>query len=263
MQLKSWALVTGASQGIGEQIARVLAGRGYCLILTARSAEKLKTLASELTARQGIDCLTFSCDLSSREGAIRLLSFIEESGKPIEVLVNNAGFGLLTEFGETDWSVFSQMLELNLFSLTHLTHFFVKRFRTSGKGFILNVASTAAFQPVPFFSVYGASKSYVLSFSEAIREELKDSGIQVSVLCPGPVDTPFHERAGTNDLQFFKWILLQSKDVAKRGVSGLFNGKAVIVPGVFNQLLALSNRIFPRFMVRKITGRLFRLGPRT
>lgn len=253
-----FAVITGASQGIGEELSRVLASRGYSLILVARSKTKLSSLADELSKTYGIKTLFLDCDLSTEAGVAQLSQFCSEHLSEIEVLINNAGFGDLGDFDRQKWEVFKQMVGLNVSALTELTHFFARHFKEKKKGAILNVASTAAFQPDPYFAVYGATKAYVLSFSEALKEELAPYQVKVSVLCPGPTKTPFHERAGTDQSPFVTRYMTSVEQVAREGVDGLFQGKTVIIPGLLNRFLVFTIRLSPRAAVAKLASWMLR-----
>lgn len=253
-----YAVVTGASQGIGEQLARVLAKKGYSLILVSRNLAKLSALAEELSKKDGIKIHCVDCDLSNEAGVGRLIRFCSDYQSEIEVLVNNAGFGDLGDFYKQKWDVFKEMLGLNVDAVTQLSHFFAGHFKEKKRGYILNVASTAAFQPDPFFAVYGASKAYVLSLSEALREELAPHQVQVSVLCPGPTDTPFHRRAGTHQSPFVMRSMTSVEQVAREGIEGLFGGKTVIIPGLLNRILIFTIRVSPRAAVAKLASWMLR-----
>jgi short-subunit dehydrogenase len=258
MKNNRFAVVTGASQGIGKEIAEELAKRGFSLILCARDQSRLAAVSKEIMVQYPIEALTCACDLTDSEGVKKLSEFSSPYLSQIDILINNAGFGDLGDFSDRSWDLYQKMLKLNIVSLTELTHFFATLFKKRKMGFILNVASTAAFQPDPYFAVYGATKAYVLSLSEALREELRDSNVQVSVLCPGPTDTPFHERAGTQDSPIIRYSMASAKKVAHEGVEGLLNKKTLIVPGILNRLLILTIRISPRAMVAKLSAWLLK-----
>ncbi|NBX92951.1 MAG: SDR family oxidoreductase [Proteobacteria bacterium] len=253
-----YAVITGASQGIGEHLTKHLATMGYSVILASRNFGKLSQLAEDLEKKRGIKALPIECDLSLESGVQKLIEFCSSDTHEIEVFINNAGFGDLGEFTEQTWEVFAQMIDLNIKALTQLSHFFAIRFKQRKRGFILNVASTAAFQPDPYFSVYGATKAFVLSFSEALREELAPHGVQVSVLCPGPTDTPFHLRAGTDQSLFVTRFMAPVEKVAAKGITGLFSGKTVIVPGLINNILILIIRFSPRAAVARLASLMLR-----
>lgn len=253
------ALVTGASQGLGELIALELARRGHDLLLAARGAERLEAVRARVHGeRPDTEVVCVTADLATDAGVAALLAAAEPHAARIEVLVNNAGFGDTRSFADMPWADAEQMLRLNTFALTRLTHEFARRFRARGRGRILNVASTGAFQPSPFFAEYGATKAFALSLSEAIREELAPHGVSVSVLCPGPTKTPFHARAGTERSPILRISSMEAEPVAKSAVDGLLAGKAVIVPGFVNKFLVFTVRVSPRWMVRKLAAWLMR-----
>lgn len=252
----SFALITGASSGIGLELAKVFAENKINLILTARSTDKLEALADELLL-QNIEVLTFSADLSKTEEAISLYGFIKQKNIFIEYLVNNAGFGTLQKFHEGNWSNERDMINLNISALTQLTKLFLPGMVKNRKGKILNVASTAAFQPGPFFTVYYATKAFVLSFSEGIAEELKGTGVTVTALCPGPTQSAFQKRAGIPDSKFMSAIpSATSISVALYGFRAMMKGKVIAIPGVMNNIGANTSRFFPRSWIRKIVKSL-------
>ncbi|WP_226659573.1 SDR family NAD(P)-dependent oxidoreductase [Pseudalkalibacillus hwajinpoensis] len=247
------ALITGASGGLGADLATLFAKDGSNLILVARSKDKLEKRAQELSA-YGVQVDHIVCDLSKAGAAEEL--FEQVKGRPIDYLVNNAGVGLFGKFTETDLQTELDMLYLNINSLTHLTKLVVREMTVRGKGRILNVASTAAFQPGPLMAVYYASKAYVLSFSEAIENELKGTGVTVSTLCPGPTRTDFSARANLDNSKLFDGSTMNSLSVAKAGYEGFKRGKSVIIPGTQNKILAKSIRFMPRKFVTAIVKRM-------
>ncbi len=254
--MKKIAVVTGASQGIGEHIAENFAERGYDLILCARNLELLEQLKLRLQKAYSVKAECVKADLSSESGVLQLTKFCEPYFADIEVLVNNAGFGDGSTFANQKWEVFHEMLELNIVTLTKLTHIFANQFVKNKRGSILNVASTAAFQPVPLFAVYAASKSFVLSFSQAVREELGEQNVNVSVLCPGATATAFHVRAGTDKIFSKNFTMLDVKLVARIGVQGMLAKKAIIVPGFTNRMMIFSQRLSPRGIVVKFAKQM-------
>ena len=250
------ALITGASGGIGLELARLFAADGYSLILVARSAEKLGLLAAALKGQHNIDAIAVPIDLSDPGAPEELFILLEERGIGVDVLVNNAGFGTHGAFAESDVGMELQMLQVNIMALTHLTRLFLPNMLMNRRGRILNVASTAAFQAGPFMAGYYASKAFVLSFTEAIAAELDGSGVTVTALCPGPTDTGFQKRAGIEATPLFKSNTMTSADVARIGYAGMLRGKRIVITGVKNKLLAFSTRLASRRIVTAIARRL-------
>lgn len=241
------ALITGASSGIGLEFAKVFAQNGYDLVLVARSTDKLQKLASELKT---VKTHIISKDLSLPTAPKEVYDELEAQGIQIEVLVNNAGFGDYGFFHETDWSKQAQMIDLNMRALTELTYLFGKKMVARKSGKILQVASSAAFQPGPLMSVYYATKHYVLAFSEGIANEWKDFGVTVTTLCPGPTESGFQAGAAMEESKLVKGKKMPtSADVAKYGYKALMRGTVVAVHGMVNWLLAMSVRFVPRGMV--------------
>jgi len=239
-------LITGASAGIGYELAKRFAGGGYALVLVARDESALKRVAQELAVQYKAAVKIIAKDLSVPANAWDLYDELDRAGIAIDVLVNNAGFGVMGPFATTSVEKELAMMELHIVSLTYLTKLFLKPMLARGGGKILNVASTAAFLPGPFMAVYYASKAYVLSFSEALASEVCGSGVTVSVLCPGPTRTEFHRRAGMPTSGFFKRLAVDAAAVAAAGYEGLERGQIVIIPGFTNKILALGARLTPR-----------------
>jgi short-subunit dehydrogenase len=251
------ALITGASSGIGLDLTTLFAADGYDLVLVARSEGKLRELAGQLEAKHGIKVTVLAKDLADPASPPDIAAAVGE----IDVLVNNAGFGVAGEFVETDAKSELDMIQVNITALTHLTKLFLPRMVARKSGRILNVASTAAFQPGPLMAVYYASKAYVLSFSEAIGEELAGSGVTVTALCPGPTATGFADAADMNDRRLFKVKKpMSSMEVAKVGYRATLAGRRVVVAGLSNKILAQSVRISPRRLTVKITKALQEKG---
>jgi uncharacterized protein len=247
--VKKVALVTGASAGLGVEFAHQLAKRGYTLVLAARRKDRLDTLARDVANARAV-----AIDLSAETAARRLIDDIEAHGETVELLVNNAGFGLIGRFAELDPSRQRQMIDLNVATLMDLCRAVAPPMIDRGSGAILNVASTAAFQPGPKMAVYFATKAFVLSLSEALHEELKPHGIKVACLCPGPTRTEFGEVAGFGGNVMFDRVAMDAPEVVKAGLEGLEANDAVIVPGWINKVGAASTRFAPRSVVRKIAG---------
>jgi short-subunit dehydrogenase len=247
--LKKVALVTGASAGLGVEFARQLSKRGHRLVLAARRKDRLDQLAKELGNARAV-----AIDLSKAGAAAKLMADIEANGETVDLLVNNAGFGLIGRFAELDAKRERQMIDLNVATLTDLCRAAAPAMIKRKSGGIINVASTAAFQPGPKMAVYFATKAFVLSLSEALHEELKPHGVRVTCLCPGPTRTEFGDVAGFGGNGLFDRVAMESPGVVETGLDGLDRNKAVIVPGLLNKLTANSGRFAPRFVVRKIAG---------
>lgn len=240
------ALITGASSGIGHELAKHFAKDGYNLVLVARSEGKLDQLKSDLENQYNIQSTVIAMDLGKQEELFRLHEEIKLKNIEIDFLVNNAGFGLYGPFDETDLQDELSMIDINIKALTALTKLFLPEMKARRNGRILNVASTAAFQPGPLMAVYYATKAYVLSFTEALENELKGSGVTVTALCPGPTETGFESRANLGDSKLFKSGVMDVQSVARIGYSGLMRGKTIVIPGFKNKLLANSIRFVPR-----------------
>jgi short-subunit dehydrogenase len=241
-------LVTGASEGIGAELARVFAGRGHEVALVARRGELMTSLAEEIAAAGGKPPLVVPLDLLAPDAVETLASTLAEAGVAVQYLVNNAGFGLIGRVYELDRAEQLSMIDLNIRALTALTLRFLPEIRKA-RGGVLNVASVASFMPGPGFAVYYATKAYVRSFSESLAEELKPAGVKVSCLCPGPVETGFQSRAGmafTGAMAAMKPALVPASKVALQGYEGLMAGKRVVVPGLVNKALVWSARVTPR-----------------
>jgi len=247
-------LITGASSGIGLELARIFAANNFNLILVARREKRLREIAGELS-EYNLSVEIITSDLSDLNASDQLFEEVKKRNLSVDILVNNAGFGLEGHFPETNWNQESEMIRLNIFTLTGLTKHFSRQMIERGKGRILNVASTAAFLPGPYMSVYYATKAYVSSFSRALAYELKDQNISVSVLCPGPTTTEFQDRAGVADTALFNGKRLPistAKQVAEAGFKGLMRGKTVIIPGVINKIGAISSRFAPASITNRM-----------
>jgi short-subunit dehydrogenase len=247
--VKKVALITGASAGLGVEFARRLSERGHRLVLAARRKERLERLAKDLGNARAV-----AIDLSKPNAAAKLMADLEAAGEQVEILVNNAGFGLIGRFAELDARRLRQMIALNVGALTELCRAVAPAMIERKSGAILKVASTAAFQPGPKMAVYFATKAYVLHFTEALHEELKRHGIHVSCLCPGPTRTEFGGVAGFGGNITFDWVAMEAPEVVEAGLAGLDKNNAVVVPGLINKIVAASSRFAPRPVVRKIAG---------
>jgi short-subunit dehydrogenase len=240
------ALITGASSGLGADFARQLAARGCGLILVARRADRLRELQAEISASYGVLVECLAMDLVEGDAPQKLYDQLKAANRTVDVLVNNAGYGVFGEFWITPWERLHQMLELDMVALTHLTRLFVADMLLRNSGYILNVASTGAFQPTPTYAAYSAAKSYVLSLSEALHYELRHTSVKCTVLCPGVTRTEFFEVAGQKMTTFQRLTIMESADVARIGIEAMLKGRSSVVAGGFNALVAWSTRLMPR-----------------
>ncbi len=252
------ALVTGASSGIGCELAKLFARNGCNLVLVARNREILNKLAEDLKSKTGSAPKVIARDLSSPSAPLDIYQELQKGAIQVDVLVNCAGFGASGLFSEIDMQRQLDMIQVNVVALTQLTRLFLKDMLTRRTGKVLNVASTAGFQPGPLMAVYYATKAYVLSFSEALAEEVRGSGVTVSVLCPGPTKTGFQDRSGLNQSRLFRSRLVGTLDaatVARAGYRGLMKNTTVIIPGARNRFLIFATRLIPRKMLTRVVKR--------
>lgn len=240
-----WALVTGASSGLGVDFAHQLARRGMHIVLAARREERLKDVAENLKERYGVRTQVVVMDLSTDEGPEDLFNEIKSRGIEIEVLINNAGYGLHGKFIEISRTSELNMLKLDILTLTHLTKLYARRMVRRGSGFILQVASIGAYQPSPTYASYSAAKSYVLNFGEALNYELRDTGVSCTVISPGITATEFLTVAGQKPSLYQRLMMMRSEDVARKGVKAMFSGKASVVPGLMNKLTVAFTKLLP------------------
>jgi len=255
--MKKTALITGATAGIGYELAKIFARNGYNLLITARSENALQSEKSELEKEYDITVDYFVKDLSLANAPEELYAFVKEKNIIVDVLVNNAGIGNSGAFSETELHRELTMINLNISAVTKLTKYFLKEMVARKSGKVLNVASTAAFQPGPLMAVYYATKAYVLSFTEAISNEIAGSGVTITALCPGPTKTLFQDAAELNSVRLFKLLkVAEAKDVAEYGYQQMLKGKVIAIPGLMNKIGAESVRFSPRFMVRNIVRKL-------
>lgn len=245
-----YALITGASSGLGLALAEALARQGRSLILVARQRDALETIAQELTQRFGVEVLFRACDLGEPLRLSGFLLELEETETRIDLLANCAGIRTHGHFLAQDWSDEQKQLELNVLALARLCHALGNSMAVQGGGQILNVASVAAFQPGPWMSSYAASKAFVLHFSEGLREELKQTGIKVSVLCPGPIRLPAGQVAPPTPV---RWPL-RLDEIALYTIRALASNRALIIPGWRNRWLVRAGRLGPRWLVSKLAG---------
>jgi len=259
LPMKKTVLITGAANGFGYEFAKLFAVKNYKLILVDINEEKMVCVAKELESKHNIKVYCINCDLALTDSAIIIYNYVKELELKVNILINNAGFGDFGFFYKTDWEKENRMLQLNIITLTHLTKLFIKEMIDAGEGKVLNVSSIAAFQPSPLMSLYFASKSFVLFFSEAIANELKGTGVTVTALCPGKSNTGFAKAVGHDKSKFEdnKIILTAPGYVAKFGYLAMMKGKSVAIPGKLNFILANAPRFFTRKFVINFNRRLF------
>jgi len=251
------ALITGGSTGIGLALAKEFAAHGHDLILVARNADPLEAAAGKIEGKYGVSVRTIAMDLGDTDAPQRLFDQVSGESVQVDYLVNNAGFGLGGDFVDTDINRELDMIQVNCSALVHLTKLFLPAMVKRKEGKIINVASTAAFQAGPGHSIYYASKAFVLSFSEAIAEELHKTGITVTALCPGPTASNFSERAGTSKSRLFKQAkVATSEEVARFAYRAMMKGERVAIPGMQNKLMVQAERFVPRIVVNKLAYRM-------
>ncbi len=253
---KRTALITGASGGIGLELSRLFARDHYDLILVARSVEKLQTLASELEQTHGVVVTVLPADLSQPSAAQEVYRQVKAKSIQVDALVNNAGFGIMGSLSTASLEDSLEMIQLNMTSLTVLTQLFLPDMINRKFGRILNVGSTGSFSPVPTMAVYGATKAYVLSFSEAIADELRGTGVTVTALCPGVTITGFQARSGVGGARMITMGSMTAKQVAEIGYKALMRGQPVIIPGLWNSLMIFGTRLAPRSLMTRISRQL-------
>lgn len=251
---KKVALITGGSSGIGQELAKIHARDGGDLILVARRKERLEAFKEELLKKYPeMNVLIIVQDLSEPNAVEKVYNTVKESGLQVDYLINNAGYGGHDFFHERSWEKHEAMIQVNIMALTHLTRLFLDDMVKRRSGKILNVASTAGFAPGPLQAVYYATKGYVISFSEALSNELKDYNISVTVLCPGATDTEFFIVADTKETRAFKRPIASPVDVAEKGYSGMKKGKTVVIPTFGDKILVFLSRVTPRVILRKVS----------
>lgn len=251
-----WALVTGASAGIGYELAEQLAAAGAHLVLTARRTDRLQKLAADLSARHGIHVEVFTADLTRPEAPPEILAFTNRKGLEIELLVNNAGFGAFGYIHDIPESRLLEMVQVNCSAVVHLTRLYAAPMVQRRHGDILIVASTAAFQAVPFNSAYAATKAFDLIFAEGISEELRPFGVNVCALCPGPTTTEFQRVANQPDRAFK--VAETAEKVARTGLEGLAKGKTTVISGAMNRFMMEAERLAPRRFVARAAAKMMR-----
>src|SRR5919201_3210199 len=250
------ALITGASGGIGYQLAWLLARDGFDCVLIARSQGKLEELATRLEAECHVKTLVIPKDLGKSSAVDEIFEEVTAASLAIDVLVNNAGYPVFGAFTETRLETELDMLQVNVVALTALTKLFLHGMVERRAGRVLNLASTAAFEPGPLMAVYYASKAYVLSFSEALAEELRGTGVTVTALCPGPTKTGFQKRGEMEDSRLVQGQIMDARSVAVEGYRGMLAGRAIVIPGFRNKLVPWVVRLSPRAMVPRVVRRM-------
>ncbi|MCH7949718.1 MAG: SDR family oxidoreductase [Candidatus Dadabacteria bacterium] len=253
---KETVLITGASSGIGMGLAKLFAADGSDLVLVARREDRLNELAEELKSEHGIEVHVLPKDLSKKTSPKEIFNHLKKEKIEIDVLVNNAGFGSRGMVSELDTDLQVDMVQVNAAALTHLTSLFLPGIIERGQGGILNVGSLAGFQPGPNLAVYFATKAYVLSFTEALAEEISNPNIKISCFAPGPVKTEFGEKSDLEDSLLFKLSLMDLEPAVKAGYEGFRKGKTIVIPGLKQQIVPFLNRFTPRLIVRKIAKKL-------
>lgn len=256
----STALITGASSGIGYEMAIYHASKGGDLVIVARSESKLEALKNLVTSKYGVDCAAIPMDLTIENAAKILLDELDEKKISVDYLINNAGIGFTQKFKDEELGTWQQMIQLNISVLTDLTYYFIQsKLEQKVPAKILNVASTAAFQGIPFMSVYSATKAYVLSFTEGLAEELKNTNITISALCPGPTRSNFGASANLDERLSNSRLLPTAKSVAKYGYDKMLEGEVVSIHGIGNRIGATATKIAGRRSVGKVAGQIFKM----
>jgi short-subunit dehydrogenase len=253
------ALITGASSGIGEELARQLAAQGANVVLVARSVDRLEALATELRDRSGVNVEVLGADLSDAAALATVEARVAATDDPIDLLVNNAGFGFNGTFGDIDVDDEDAEIRVNVLALMRLSHAAVNRMRSAAGGGILNVSSTSSFQPGPGSANYAATKAWVTSFSQALFEEHAEAGIVVTALCPGITRTGFQEHGGY-DVSVPELFWSDSAEVARAGLEAVSSGRAIVVPGLVNKAMQVVSRLAPLSMARKGAARAFKVA---
>jgi short-subunit dehydrogenase len=248
--MKEVAIITGASGGIGYEIALLFAQNKIDILIAARNKQKLENIKKEFEQKYNIKVFCVATDLSISDGFTDINNCVNANKLSVTYLINNAGFGDYGPFTERSMEKYTEMLGLNIISLTELTYYYAKEMLKTGKGKILNVASTAGIQPDPYFAVYGASKAYVISLTEAIHKEFENTGVTATVLSPGATKTEFMARADMHNAKLYDSGVLSAKDVAAVGFNGMMKGKLHVIPGFKNRILAFFSSITPSSKLR-------------
>jgi len=257
--MNEYALITGASKGIGKSMALLLAGRGYNLLLIARSGTELDELSIYIQNKYQVKVSYLAIDLSGSNASAAVADWCKNQALQLSILINNAGFGLWGNFQDLPLADQLNMLQLNINAVVELSHLLLPALKQQKQAYILNIASTAAYQALPTLAVYAATKTFILSYSRALRFELKNSPVSVSCLCPGPTDTGFASRAGMDALtDLANKFNTPPEEVARIGLKGMFNKKAEIIPGFLNKLSAFGANYLPKSLIERISASLFK-----
>jgi hypothetical protein len=256
----AYALITGASRGIGKALAFELAAKGYSLILVARSENDLKAVADQLLAFNDIKVLYFVADLADAAAPQQLFQFCEENKLPVTILINNAGYAVWGEFEQSSWLAQQTMIQVNLNAVAEICHLFIPVLKRQKKAWLMNVSSSTQYQPVPYMSAYAAAKGFILLFTRGLKIELKNTAISVSCLVPGTTDTGFIDRAAMSDSirKKAKQVEMTPEQVAKIAIKGMFNGKAEIIPGFINWISAMASYVLPKSVTENIAASIYR-----
>jgi uncharacterized protein len=252
------ALITGASSGLGAEFARQFAELGCSLVLAARRLERLQDLQADIIQKYGVPVECIKVDLTEKDAPLRLYNQIKESGKAVDILINNAGFGLFGLFWETPWERLHELLVLDIVALTQLTYLFMEDMIKRNSGYIMLIGSTGSFQPTPTYATYSAAKSYTLSLGEALHYELRNTAVKCCVLCPGVTRTEFLKVAGQLPTPYQRATIMEVEDVARIGINALLRGRASVVSGWLNAVLAWLTRFAPRQVLAASSARLMR-----
>ena len=253
-----WALITGASSGLGADFARNLAARGMHLVLTARREEQLNALADDLRRTRGVQVDVIPLDLAREHAPDTLHEKVTAAGRTIDMLINNAGLGIYGDFLDIAWERERAMLQLDIVTLAHMTKLFARDMAARRRGYILQVASIGAFQPSPTYATYSAAKSFVLYFGEALHHELKDKGVVVTVASPGVTKTEFFDVAGQESTLYQRAFMMDSPTVVNIAIAAMLKGKSSVVPGYRNSALAFSTRFVPRQLAARVADQLMK-----
>jgi short-subunit dehydrogenase len=257
--MNEYALITGASKGIGKSMALLLAQKGYNLLLVARDETDLQALCSLIETEHKVKTVYLKADLSQPGAALVISNWVTGLSVPVAILVNNAGYGLWGNFDELNLEAQLTMIQVNINAVVALSHHLLPVLKSRKQAYILNVSSTAAYQAVPTLAIYAATKSFILSWSRALRYELKDTSVSVSCLCPGPTDTGFAHRAGMDALaELAAKFNMTPAEVAGLGIKGMFNKKAEVIPGFLNKVSAVGVRHSPKALIERITAGLYK-----